>query len=105
MATGNERTNRVRAVADELAGIEDEKTGPDIHVHVDNTGRFPAVDPVTKPDNQRPESDPPKSGLVRSVGGAVAGILKLVNNPWAFLALAVIVAGAVVAFGMWLRFR
>lgn len=61
------------------------------------TGKFSAQEAKTRPDL----SEPPKSGFVRAVSGAVVAVLKAVNNPYALGALALLTA----AFIAWLRMR
>ncbi len=68
-----EHTDRARAMADELADIADERTP--IHLHVGDTGRFPAAEATTKPDNQVPASNPPQK-----VANAFETVLRAVDT-------------------------
>lgn len=81
--------SKLRRLADELDGIAEEPTSPNIHVHVGETGRFSAVESPTNPVNPPPSSPPlPLKALaiirefkswppVVALGICVAGVVAL----------------------------
>jgi hypothetical protein len=108
--------SKLSKLADELEGLDDEPTG-EVHVHMpkgttleaDATGKLRAIsihdDDITPHDPPRKQSDPPPKsgipGLLHAGGGVIVRVVGAVNNPYALLALALLVA----AFVAWLRLR
>jgi hypothetical protein len=100
-------------VIEELEGSEwdDELKTGDIHIYppagakfeagTDSTGKFKAS---SIPDSDPPDAEPPKSGIpgiITASGGFVLGLVKAVNNFYAFGTLVVLLA----AFIAWLKLR
>jgi hypothetical protein len=90
---GSPHTDRLRELADEADDADEEVTGQ-VHVHVGQTGRFQAVEPVTRPDAApAPVSETPK------VAKGAVSILNAVDSwPKAF---ALLVLALLVAFAIW----